>query len=56
MDKSERRVAIGILACGLLSCLALGCSGKSDRSLPGMLPADNEVESWVRVGPPTPHA
>ncbi len=52
MDKSWWRAAIG-LAYGLLGSLALGCSGIPDHSLPGMLPVDNEVESWVRIGPPT---
>jgi hypothetical protein len=53
MDKSQWRAAVGILVCGILCLLPLGCSGTGDYALAGMLPGDNEVESWVRVGPPT---
>jgi hypothetical protein len=53
MTKFQWRAAVGVLAYGLLSCLTLGCSGTVDHFPAGMMPADNEVESWVRVGTPT---
>ena len=52
MYKSEWRVVFAILACGVLAGLGLGCSGTSEPSLTSMLPANQAVESWVRVGAP----
>ena len=53
MDQRTSRGVLGILYCGLLSGLGSGCGSSADHSPTGMLPANNEVAGWVRVGTPT---
>jgi hypothetical protein len=52
MNKLQGGAMLGVLACGLLGGLAVGCSENSEPAPAGLLPVDKAVESWVRAASP----